>query len=142
MWRAAGVGRLQPAGDEHEHHQNWRAGSRWHQMYTLFRVQKVVRYTALDTSVQEEWWADEKNVPFPPPNCIPPPGNPPPKNILNSSSGLTSFSNLIPLPDREGAIPEVRDSGSPPCESNAARKFASERTWNAFETTTRPQVSE
>ena len=85
----------------------------------------------------------EKNVLFvPPPNCIPPPGNPPPKNILNSSSGLTSFSNLIPPPpppDRNDGIPEERDSGSPPCESNAARKVASERTWKAFETTRRSE---
>jgi hypothetical protein len=90
-------------------------------------------------------WAGEKNVLFAPPNCTPAPGNPLLKNILNSSSGLTSCSNLIPPPpppDRKGVIPGERDSGSPPCESNAARKVASERTWKAFETTRRPEVSE
>lgn len=158
MWRVAVAGHPRLVGDGHD--RSWHAGSHWHRKYILLSSKGVrvhrIRHRGTDGGGRQMVERaretgrrrQEKNVPFPPPsgppNCIPPPGKPPPKNILKSSSGLTSFSNRIPPPppaDRKDGIPEERDSGSPPCESKAARKFESERTWNAFETTTRPDVS-
>lgn len=81
------------------------------------------------------------------PNGPPPKPPPPPKNRLNNSSGEISSSNIGPRPgdlakplngDAPGPLlPPAPDllSGSPPNWSYLALFSASDKTWNALETT-------
>jgi hypothetical protein len=68
-----------------------------------------------------------EDVPGPPPNPPPSPPPAPPKNMLNTSSGLNSPSNVMSPPNGLAAkpgdddAPPKRDSGSEPCRSYAAR---------------------
>jgi hypothetical protein len=85
------------------------------------------------------------DTPFAPPKPLPIPPPPPPKNMLNRSSGLMSPWKPPALwkpgwlnPDDRLGIPPPRWVGSAlGFESNAARRFVSDSTWKALDTTAR-----